>query len=132
MITLDTSVVLTALNTSDVGHQQVMEMIRRARGPYVLPVAVLSELTFMFERDYGSRKLEEFLTSIIQGQFVLDCGERDIERVLELVQRYSDFPLGFADAAVVACAERNGGLVSTLDYRHVGAIAREGVIELAI
>jgi predicted nucleic acid-binding protein len=123
---------LTALNTSDVDHQQVMEMIRRARGPYVLPVAVLSELTFMIERDYGSRKLEEFLASIIQGQFVLDCGERDIERVLELVQRYSDFSLGFADAAVAACAERNGGLVATLDYRHFGVIAREGVIELAI
>lgn len=131
MITLDTSAVLTALNTSDADHHRVIDMIRRARGPYVLPVAVLSELTFMIERDYGARRLEEFLTSIVQGQFVLDCGEHDIERILELIRRYADFPLGFADAAVVACAERNGGVVATLDYRHFGPIANEGTIQLA-
>jgi predicted nucleic acid-binding protein len=132
VITLDTSVVLSALDATDNDHDRVMGMIHRARGPYLLPVAVLSELTFMIERDYGGRKLEEFLGTIAQGQFVLDCGDHDIDRILELIRRYSDFPLGFADAAVVACGERNGGLIATLDFRHFGPIAREGTIQLAV
>jgi hypothetical protein len=34
------------------------------------------------------------------------------------------------NAAVVACAERNGGQVLTLDRRDVGMVAREGTISV--
>lgn len=86
----------------------------------------------MIERNFGEQILDEFLVSVSNGDFLLDCGEQDIDRTIELIRRYRDFPLGFADAAVVACAERNGGLVATLDFRHFGPIAREGTIRLAI
>jgi predicted nucleic acid-binding protein len=43
--------------------------------------------------------------------------------------RYRDLPLGFADAAVVAMAERNGGLVLSLD-RHFHMVAQEGTIRV--
>jgi predicted nucleic acid-binding protein len=39
-------------------------------------------------------------------------------------------PLGSADAAVIACAERHGGRVLTLDRRHFGVVEREGTISL--
>lgn len=132
MITLDTSAVLAALDSTDQDHERVMRMIYGARGPYVLPMAVLSELTFMIERDFGSAGLERFLVAVAEGQFLVDCGERDFDRILELVRQYKDFPLGFSDAAVVACGERNGGSIATLDYRHFGPIARAGTIQLAI
>ncbi len=64
------------------------------------------------------------------GSYTLDCGEQDIPRIRELVRRHADFPLGFADAAVIACAERNGGRVLTLDMRHFGVVAREGTLIL--
>jgi len=57
----------------------------------------------------------------------LDCGEDDFPRIRELVTRYADLPLGFADAAVVACAERNGRRVLALD-RDFAVVAREGTI----
>jgi len=34
------------------------------------------------------------------------------------VDEYVDLPLGFPDAAVIACAERSGGRVLTLDLRN--------------
>ena len=43
--------------------------------------------------------------------------------------RYRDLPLGFADAAVVAVAERNGGVVLSLD-RYVHRVAQEGTIRV--
>ena len=61
---------------------------------------------------------------------MLDNGDRDIPRVRALVQRYADMPLGYADAAVIACAERNSGRVLTLDLRHFGVVAREGTITI--
>ncbi len=132
MITLDTSAVLAAIDAKDRDHSRIIDMLFRERGPYILPVAILSEITFMIEQDLGSRILEEFLANIAQGQFMLDCGADDWDRIIVLVQRYADFPLGFSDAAVVACGERNGGLVATLDFRHFGAVAREGTIRLAL
>jgi len=43
---------------------------------------------------------------------------------------YADLPLGFADATVIACAERSGRKVLTLDRRHFGVVAREDTIEV--
>jgi predicted nucleic acid-binding protein len=57
------------------------------------------------------------------------CGEGDFPRIRQLVARYSNLPLGFADAAVIACAERHGGNVLALD-RDFAIVAREGAISL--
>jgi predicted nucleic acid-binding protein len=41
----------------------------------------------------------------------------------ELVRRYADFPLGAADASVVAVAERlETARIATLDHRHFRAV----------
>ena len=48
----------------------------------------------------------------------------------ELIARFRDLRLGYADAAVVACAERNGGRVLTFDRRDFDVIAREVPITL--
>jgi len=41
------------------------------------------------------------------------------------MSRYAELPLGFAGAAVVACAERNGGIVLTFDRDGLQAISRD-------
>lgn len=41
----------------------------------------------------------------------------------ELVRQYADFPLGTADASVIAVAERLGATrVATIDHRHFRAV----------
>ena len=74
--------------------------------------------------------LDGFLTDLESGAYLLDCGERDLARIRELVDRYTDLPLVFADAAVIACAERSGGRVLTLDRRDFGVVARDARISL--
>lgn len=74
--------------------------------------------------------LDGFLTDLESGAYLLDCGERDLARIRELVDRYTDLPLGFADAVVIACAERSGGRVLTLDRRDFGVAARDARISL--
>lgn len=130
LITLDTSGTFTLLNSRDPDHVRVREALEADRGPYLVPAGTLAEAGYLIERRLGQRVLEAFLDDLISGGLVLDCGERDFPRVKELVARYADLPLGLTDAVVIACAERSGGRVLTLDVRDFGVVAAEGTIEV--
>jgi uncharacterized protein len=62
-----------------------------------------------------------FLRSLESGIFQLvELTDTDLLRVASLVERYSDLPLGSADASVVAIAERLR--VFTLDARDFSVV----------
>lgn len=84
----------------------------------------------MIEVRLGNDVLTTVLRDLEDGAFTLDRGEGDFSRVRALVARYRDLPLGYADSAVIACAERNSGRVLTFDRRHFPVVAREGTIRL--
>lgn len=128
VITLDTSGLYALVDRLDPDHARSAETLLADPGPYLVPAAILSEIGYMIERRLGVDILAAFVEDIASGGFALDCGEQDVKRVKELVVRYRDLPLGLADAAVIACAERNGGSVLSLDARHFGVVAREGGI----
>jgi predicted nucleic acid-binding protein len=130
VITLDTSGLFALMNRRDPAHQKVRKALLADPGPYLVPAGILGEISYLLERRYGIKALDAFLEDLESGTFRLDCGEGDLARVRALASRYADLPLGFADAAVIACAERNGGAVLTLDRRDFGVVAREGRIVL--
>jgi predicted nucleic acid-binding protein len=130
LITLDTSGLLAIANRRDPDHERARVALVQDRGPYLVPAGVLAEITYLIERRLGLRALDGFLADIESGAYSLDCGDRDIPRIRELVRRYANLPLGFADAAVIACAERSGGRVLTLDLRDFGVVAREAPLHL--
>jgi predicted nucleic acid-binding protein len=130
LITLDTSGVLALLNRRDPAHDSARAVAAADPGPYLVPAATLGEIGYFVERRHGPGGLDAFLDDLIEGAFALDCGEYDLSRVRELAKRYADLPLGVVDAAVIACAERSGGRVLTLDIRDFGVVAREGTISI--
>ena len=103
--------------------------LARARPPYLIPAGILAEIGYLVEQRLGLDVLESFLVDLEQRAFVLVDSSDDLSRSRELIRRYADLPLGLADATVIACAERHGGAVLTLDERHFGVVAREGTIE---
>jgi len=115
---------------TDSKHNEVIRALEHAGGPYVLPVPILSEITYLLDVSLGGPRVEQFLAAASRSEFALDCCEVDLPRALTLVTRYRDLPLGYADAAVIACAERHGGKVLTLDRRHFGVVEREGTIQV--
>ena len=125
MITLDTSGLLALLDRSEPRHDDAVAVLMADRGPFIVPAGILAEAGYMIERLLGGAVIDLFLADLESGTFALDCGETDLPRISELVGRYADLPLGTADASVVACAERNGGRILTLDVRDFGAVARE-------
>jgi uncharacterized protein len=130
VITLDTSAIYALLSRTDSHHKIVINVLASEQGPRVIPVFILAEVAHMVELRHGHSALDRFLADVERARYLLDCGEQDVPRVRELTQRYSDLPLGFADAAVIACAERRGGKVLTYDQRHFPVVAREGTFEI--
>jgi predicted nucleic acid-binding protein len=128
LITLDTSGLLALLNRRDPDHARVPAAFDDDNGPYLVPAGILAEITYMVEQRLGLRTLDLFLEDLESSAYALDCGNQDLPRIRALIKRYADLPLGFADASVVACAERNGGRVLTLDARDFGVVARAGTV----
>jgi predicted nucleic acid-binding protein len=124
VITLDTSGVLAIINRSDPHHVAVRGAFDRSGGPYLISTAVLSEITWFLETRFRQEVEQAFFQDVRREAYMLYWQNQDLDRIEQLMQRYSDLPLGFSDSAVIACAELHGGEVLTTDRNHFLAVAR--------
>lgn len=129
MLTLDTSALFALINRRDESHPRAVEALRDDAGPHVVPMAVFTEIVYLLEQRMP-HTVDAFLADLESGAYDLDCGDQDLPRIRQLVDRYQDMNFGAADSAVIACAERNGGRLLTFDERHFSIGAREGHIDV--
>jgi uncharacterized protein len=129
VITLDTSAVIAITNEDDPDHEIVTTALLAEREPWLIPEGILAEIAFMLEK-LGSDVLDSFLQDVEEGPYTLEDSAVDIPRIRVLARRYTNLPLGFSDSAVIACAERNGGHVLSVDNRDFQIVAREGAISV--
>ena len=130
VITIDTSGMLALLDPRERHHKAARADLLADPGPYIVPAATLCELGHFVLKRGGAARLDNVLADIQAGAYALDCGDEDIPRIRELILRYADLELGFTDAGVIACAERNGGKVLTFDRRDFDVVAGEGRITI--
>lgn len=130
MITLDTSGILALVNKPDIDHARTVAAFEAEDPPYIVPCEILSEIGYLLEGRHGQPVLDAFLAQLETGALSVEHDADRVPRIRELADRYSDLPLGFSDAAVVACAEDHGGRVLTLDERDFGVVAREGRLQV--
>jgi predicted nucleic acid-binding protein len=124
MLTLDTSGLLAVLDRQDAYHAPCADVFEADPGPFLISTAVLSEIAWLLEVRFPPSVEDRVLQNIRDGALSLDWHAHDVERIQELIRKYHDLPLGVADAAVVACAERRGGRILTTDFRHFPIVAR--------
>jgi predicted nucleic acid-binding protein len=117
------------VSPTDPYHRQAIGLLRAEAGPRLVPAAILAEIAYMLEQRAGAWLVLNFVQDLQRSAYTLDCGDENLARICELMGRYRDLPLGLADAAVIACAERHGKKVLTLDH-HFAVVAREGTIEV--
>jgi uncharacterized protein len=132
VIVLDTSAILALLDLDDPDHARSAAAFRGEAPPFVVPAGILGEVGYLIEAKLGTAAVVDFVGDLARQTLILDCGDGDFQRVGELIERYRDLRLGLADASVIACAERSGARVLTLDFRDFGPVAREGRIELVL
>jgi predicted nucleic acid-binding protein len=130
VITLDTSGIVALFAREDPRHREAVRALEAAKMPTVVPVGVLAEVDEVLGRRLAPAASLAFLEGIQTGETLLDPGDLDLPRITALMSCYATLPLGFADAAVVACAERNGGTVLTFERDGLQAISRDLPITL--
>lgn len=125
MTVLDTSAILAIGDVRDRHHRQAQAALEVEREHAIVPAGILAEVDHMLTVRVGGHAMLGVLDALMDGSLLLDCGDLDPPRISELMARYADLPLGFADAAVVACAERNGGRILTFDRRDFDLVATD-------
>jgi predicted nucleic acid-binding protein len=107
-----------------VHHDAALELLETHPGPLIVPVLVITEVTYLLATRLGVEPEIRFLGDLAAGAFSIDCvPPGDWLRIAELVATYSDLPLGTVDASLVAAAERlDVTEVATVDRRHFSVV----------
>lgn len=134
MILVDTGPIVAMMNDRDDHHQECKQLLERLAGPLLIPATVATEACILLERRRGSHAEQLFLQDVRAGNFTLiESLSADLDRISELVKRYSDLPLGVVDASVIALAERLViTTVVTLDKRDFGVVQPKHVQSLSL
>jgi uncharacterized protein len=124
MLITDTGPLVALLNSKDKHHAACADLFRRYRQPIIIPAPVVTEVAQFLEFEPGPQVEAAFLDALARRELLVEATtDGDFARMAQLVRQYSDFPLGTADASVVAVAERLGiTKVATIDREHFHAV----------
>ncbi len=119
MILADTGFFIALGNRGDRDHSRAIQVISNLREPLLTTYPVITETSYLLARDAGLTVQLSFLDEVANGTFpVFDLQQHHILRMIELMRRYDDLPMDFADASLVVLAEHLGhGRILTSDRR---------------
>jgi uncharacterized protein len=111
---VDTGPLVAFVDKRDHHHAAAVRWLKRARKPLVTNVAVLTEVTHLL--DFSVDAQAEFL-DWTGAVLEIDTGtSADLARITAIMRRYRDRPADFADASLVALAERiKTDLIASID-----------------
>lgn len=105
---IDACFLYAVLDKDDSKHQEVVDVLSSlSDDDIVLLAPVIVETAYLLLKRIGHHAVRDFIEAIEPGCFRLECVEQsDISRISEILKKYSDAKLDFADAAITALAER--------------------------
>lgn len=114
---LDTGALVSLLDRSQRRHREFVDFFDSWTGQVVTTEAVLTESTHLLGRIAGGAiACLDFVLS--GGALLIPATANSIRRARDLMKRYADCPMDFADATLVVLAEDLGtNLVLTTDQR---------------
>jgi predicted nucleic acid-binding protein len=112
------------VDADDAHHAASLRLLEEHPGPILVPMLVITEVTYLLATRLGTRAEVSFLGDLASGSLIpLEVEPADWLRIAELVARYADLPLWTVDASVVAAAERLGiATIATFDRRHFSVV----------
>jgi predicted nucleic acid-binding protein len=114
---LDTGALVSLLDRSQARHLDFVRFFETSEAKVVSTEAVLAEATHLLNRVPGGAVacLDFFLRG---GAVLVPTSPPALARCRDLMEKYSDLPMAFADASLVVLAEELGtNLVLTSDRR---------------
>lgn len=119
MIIADTGFWIALFNRRDTYHTVAKQCLPLLMEPLVTTLPVMTETCYLLQQQVGVAYPVTFLRSRRQEVFKLFAlDDRHLERMADLMVRYADLPMDFADASLVILAESLGhGRILTTDRR---------------
>jgi len=125
VLIVDTGPLVAAADSADPDHVACAGLLQRETGPLrTTRLVMIAEAAYMIGRRISAEAEAKFFRSIANGDLLIDAliGD-DLVRIADLVDTYSDLPLGGTDASLIALAERlHQDTIATLDRRHFGVV----------
>lgn len=120
MLVLDTSGLLSAVDSAQTHHRACMEAMRADAGPLLLSPLVLAEMDYLLAQRVGAGAEMAFLQEVASGAYQLEAfGRDDVAQAADVIAKYGGLGLGLVDASVVVVAHRwKTNRILTLDHRH--------------
>jgi predicted nucleic acid-binding protein len=115
---VDTGPLVAYLNVKDAAHKAVAESLMRFKGELATTSAVIGEIMyFISDHPSGPLAFAEFLTGT-RVRIAESTQPAQVLAAAEIMKRYADTPMDFADATLVLLGEELGVTdIFTLDRR---------------
>ena len=104
---VDSGPLVALFDRDDAHHANALGFLRTFEGELISDLPVVTEVMYLL--DFSVQAQVSFLQWLVAGGVTLiDVTAEDLVRTAELLQKYSGLPADFADATLVALAERLG------------------------
>jgi uncharacterized protein len=119
---VDSGPLVAAANTADPAHRACLEVFKSPQLRLVIPALCVAEACYLIAQSRMRAQEARFLRGLTKADVQAPFSQ-DWPRIADLVEQYSNFPLGGTDASVIALAERlQTDLIITIDRRHFGSV----------
>jgi predicted nucleic acid-binding protein len=126
-VLVDAGALVGLLDEADGRHEASVEAVKDLHDPLATVWPVVTEAMYLLaDTPRAGGNLCDMVTD--GGVQLIDLNAVDLRRIKELMAKYRDLPMDFADAALVRAAEREGlNRIVTFDHHfHVYRLPRRG------
>lgn len=103
-ILIDAGPLIALFDRDDADHKRTLEFLAGYRGKLVTSWAVITEVLYIL--DFNLQAQLDFLEWLRREALVIPSFTKaHLTRVIELMQKYADVPMDFADATLMVLAE---------------------------
>jgi uncharacterized protein len=103
-ILVDAGPLIALFDRDDRHHRRAVEFVRVCRSRLITNIPVLTEATFLLRFSVEAQR--DLLLWAHRSLDIDQATPSDLPRIAALLDKYSDMPADFADASLVALAER--------------------------
>lgn len=117
MTLVDAGPLVAVIDSAEQDHERCVRAIARDRGPFRTTWPVFTEAMYLLHARAGWEGQAMLLAMAIEGAIAIaDQSQDSLTRMTELMFKYRDLPMDFADASLVVLAEQSGDRrILTLD-----------------
>ncbi len=128
IVLVDTSAIIAFCDKRHTLNVQLRDLISDDDNVYIIPSPVVTEACYILNSRFGARFEISFIKEIIKTNFLFEPVKfEDFSRIAELLLKYDNLNLGFADGAIIAISERLGtNKIITLDRKHFEVVIPAG------